>query len=92
MAQDSSSSVPSRPTMGFRAKTMIREWIVFALCLGLGAHVALGVLLHGSFGWPTETYGFYGIAFGVGIYVVVQVSRFVWRLIRGKRDARDFSH
>ncbi len=71
---------------------MIREWIVLALCLALGAHVALGVLLHGSLGWPTETYGFYGIAFGVVIYVVVQVSRSVWWLMRGKSKPSRLPH
>jgi hypothetical protein len=64
--------------MGFTKKTMIREWIVLALCLGLGAHVALGFLLHGSLNWPTEAYGFYGILFGVLIYGVVQTGRYVW--------------
>lgn len=71
---------------------MIREWIVLALCLGLGAHVALGVLLHGSLDWPTEAYGFYGIAFGVVIYLVVQVSRSVWWLLRGKSRASRIPH
>ncbi|MDH5587464.1 MAG: hypothetical protein OEZ05_12630, partial [Nitrospirota bacterium] len=70
----------------------IREWIVLALCLGLGAHVALGVLLHGSLGWPTEAYGFYGMAFGLVIYVVVQVSRSLWWLVKGKSKTVDFPH
>ncbi len=70
--------------MGFTKKTMIREWIVLALCLGLGAHVALGVLLHGSMDWPTESYGLYGIFFGIFIYVVVQVSRSLWRALKGQ--------
>ena len=65
-------------------KTVIREWIVLALCLGLGAHIALGFLLHGSLGWPTEAFGFYGIVFGVMVYVVVQVIRSVWWVWKGK--------
>ena len=70
--------------MGLTKKTMIREWIVLALCLGLGAHVALGVLLHGSLDWPTESYGLYGIYFGIFIYVVVQVSRSLWWTWKGQ--------
>jgi hypothetical protein len=70
--------------MGLTKKTMIREWIVLALCLGLGAHVALGVLLHGSLDWPTESYGLYGISFGIFIYVVVQVSRSLWSAWKGQ--------
>jgi hypothetical protein len=72
------------PTMGFTKKTMIREWIVLALCLGLGAHVALGVLLHGSLDWPTESYGLYGIFIGIFIYVVVQVCRSLWWAWKGQ--------
>ena len=72
------------PNMGFTKKTMVREWIVLALCLGLGAHVALGFLLHGGLDWSTEAYGFYGIFFGVLIYVVVQVNRSLWWVWKGK--------
>jgi hypothetical protein len=77
-------SYPSQYDMGFKKKTIIREWIVLAICLGLGAHVALGVLLHGSLDWPTESYGLYGIFFGIFIYVVVQVSRSVWWVWKGQ--------
>ncbi len=70
--------------MSVTKKTMIREWIVLALCLGLGAHVALGFLLHGGLGWPTEAYGFYGMAFGIGIYLVVQMIRSLWWVWKGK--------
>ena len=78
--------------MGFPTKTIIREWIVLALCLGLGAHVALGVLLHGSLGWSTEMFGYYGMAFGVVIYMVVQVGRSLWWLVRGKSKTAGFPH
>ena len=66
------------PNMGVTKKTMIREWIVLALCLGLGAHVALGFLLHGSLDWPTEAYGLYGVLFGGLIYIAVQAGRYAW--------------
>ncbi len=72
------------PYMGFTKKTMIREWIVLAICLGLGAHVALGFLLHGNLDWPTEAYGLYGIFFGIMIYVVVQVGRSIWWVWKGR--------
>lgn len=73
--------------MDFTKKTVIREWIVLALCLGFGAHIALGFLLHGSLGWPTEEFGFYGIVFGVMVYVVVQVIRSVWWVWKGKTQS-----
>ena len=72
--------------MGFSKKTVLREWIVCAICFGLGAHVALGVLLHGGRNWPTEWYGFYGALFGVFIYVMVQVGRSIWWVWKGKKS------
>jgi hypothetical protein len=71
--------------MGFSRKIILREWIVFALCLGLGAHVALGFLLHGESGWPTEWYGIYGAIFGLCIYVIVQIGRSFWWVWKGKK-------
>ena len=74
--------------MGFSKKTMVREWIVLALCLGVGAHVALGFLLHGAQDWPTESYGYYGIFFGVFIYVAVQIGRSLWWVRKGNRNTQ----
>jgi hypothetical protein len=74
--------------MGLSKKIMIREWIILALCLGLGAHVALGFLLHGEQNWPIESYGYYGIFFGVFIYVVVQIGRSLWWLKKGGRSTQ----
>jgi len=71
--------------MGFTKKTIVREWIVLAISLGFGAHVALGVLLHGSLDWRTEDFGFYGIFFGVFIYVVIQITRSVWHVWKGRK-------
>lgn len=74
--------------MGVSRKTMVREWIVLALCLGLGAHVALGFLLHGGQDWPTETYGYYGIFFGVFIYLAVQIARSLWWVTKGHKTTQ----
>ncbi|SLM47554.1 protein of unknown function [Nitrospira japonica] len=61
---------------------MLREWIIFALCLGVGGHVALGVMLHAPNLWPWSTAGFYGLLSGLLIYAVVQGGRLVWRMAR----------
>ena len=61
---------------------MIREWIIFALCLGIGGHVALGVMLHAPDLWPWSTAGFYGLISGLAVYTVVQASRGLWRILR----------
>ena len=61
---------------------MIREWIIFALCLGIGGHLALGVMLHAPDMWPWSTAGFYGLMSGVGVYALVQTARGIWKMLR----------
>lgn len=57
---------------------LAREWIVFALCLGAGGHLALGFVLHAPDLWPWSRAGLYGLLSGFAIYAGVQVVRFVW--------------
>jgi hypothetical protein len=61
---------------------MMREWIIFALCLGVGGHVALGVMLHAPDLWPWRTAGFYGLLSGLVIYAVIQGGRGLWKLFK----------
>jgi hypothetical protein len=65
---------------------MAREWIIFALCLGVGGHIALGVMLHAPDLWPWSRAGLYGLLSGLGLYAVVQVSRSIWRLSRNGKE------
>jgi hypothetical protein len=73
---------------------VIREWIIFALCLGVGGHVALGVMLHAPDLWPWSTAGFYGLLSGLTVYVVVQGGRGLWRFLRSSktREQQPSSH
>lgn len=66
---------------------MMREWIIFALCLGVGGHVALGVMLHMPDLWPWSTAGFYGLLSGLAIYAVVQGGRGLWKLFKSSGSA-----
>ena len=69
---------------------MAREWIIFAICLGLGGHIALAVVLHAPDLWPWSKAWLYGILSGFTLYVVVQVVRSIWWIFRGKHsDERD---
>lgn len=61
---------------------MMREWIIFALCLGVGGHVALGVVMHVPGFWPWSMTGFYGMLSGLAVYGLVQGGRVVWKLFR----------
>ena len=68
---------------------MIREWIIFALCLGAGGHIALGVMLHAPDMWPLSTAGLYGLVSGLVLYGFVQGSRILWRLSQGQPETGD---
>lgn len=61
---------------------MMREWIIFALCLGVGGHIALGVMLHAPDLWPWSTAGFYGLLSGLAVYAVVQGGRGLWKMFK----------
>ena len=69
---------------------LIREWIIFALCLGVGGHIALGFMLHAPDVWPWSRAGLYGLLSGLAVYTVVQASRLIWKAAR-KRQAPDSS-
>lgn len=62
---------------------LVREWIIFAVCLGIGGHVALGLVLHAP-ERPWGQAGTYGIYGGLAVYVVVQVCRWIWTYARSK--------
>lgn len=70
---------------------MAREWIIFAISLGLGGHIALGVVLHAPDLWPWSKAWFYGLLSGLALYVVIQVVRSLWWICRGSKggDERD---
>jgi hypothetical protein len=65
---------------------MAREWIIFAICLGLGGHIALGVMLHAPNLWPWSRAGLYGLLSGLALYGAVQLGRSIWRLNRTAKE------
>ncbi len=67
---------------------MIREWIIFAICLGLGGHIALGVVLHAPELWSLRDAGFNGLLAGLGVYLAVQLFRWLWRAVKGFPKAK----
>jgi len=68
---------------------LLREWIIFALSLGLGGHIALAIVLHDPQAWPWTQAGLRGLLIGISVYVVVQVLRSVWWLSRGRGKRPD---
>ncbi len=64
-----------------RSKWMT-EWIIFALCLGLGGHLALALLLHFP-ERPVETLWRDGVLLSLAAYVCVQLLRAAWRRYKG---------
>jgi hypothetical protein len=65
---------------------LAREWIIFALCLGTGGHLALGFVLHAPDLWPWSRAGLYGLLSGLVIYILVQVVRFLWSRVQAKES------
>jgi hypothetical protein len=61
---------------------MTQEWIIIALCLGVGGHIALGVVMHAPGFWPWSTTGLYSILCGLAVYGLVQGARVFWKLFR----------
>lgn len=53
----------------------MQEWIIFALCLGIGGHIALGVVMHAPGLWPWSTTGFYSLLSGLAVYGLVHAGR-----------------
>lgn len=71
---------------------MVREWIIFALCLGLGGHIALAVVLHAPERWPWSHAGLYGLVLGAGVYGTVQLIRALWWAVRGRSKTESLSN
>lgn len=64
---------------------MMREWIIFAICLGFGGHVALGIILHAPQLWSWQDAGLRGLLIGLALYVAVHVGRSLWWVVRGRQ-------
>lgn len=60
---------------------LVREWIIFAICLGAGAHIILGMILHAPESWPLSTAWVNGILLSLSLYVLVQVIRSLYWLL-----------
>lgn len=66
--------------------TWAREWVLFAVCLGIGGHLALGFVLHAPERWPRNQAGFYGVLSGLAVYATVQAVRWIWTHVRVKQS------
>lgn len=71
-----------------RKSKAIREWIIFALSIGLGAHIVLGFMLHSPETWPLQSLWFYGLLISISVYIGVQLCRSVWWLFRNHSHAQ----
>jgi hypothetical protein len=90
MSLNIGSSVIACPPMEHLQKTAIaREWIIFAISLGLGGHVVLGLMLHAPDIWSWNEAGLQGLLIGLSAYVAVQLSRSVWWVVRGSRRSQN---
>jgi hypothetical protein len=65
-----------------------REWIIFALSIGLGGHVALGVVLHDPSPRQWQDIGWNVVFFGLCIYILFQGGRSLFLFLRSRRATR----
>jgi len=65
-----------------------REWIIFALSIGLGGHVALGIVLHDPSPKQWQDIGWNVVFFGFFIYILFQAARSVFIVVRARRANR----
>lgn len=66
---------------------MVREWMIFAICLGFGGHVALGLILHAPDLWSWQNAGRRGLLIGLGVYAMAQLVRSLWWIARRRSSA-----
>ena len=72
-----------------RKTVLAREWVIFALSIGLGGHVALGFMMHNSTPERWQAIGWNALFFGLLVYVTVQAGRSIVLAIRSFRTKRD---
>jgi hypothetical protein len=72
-----------------RKTVWLREWIIFALSIGLGGHVALGLILHDPSSELWRNIGWNAFFIGLFIYAAIQACRSIFVAIRARRMKRD---
>jgi hypothetical protein len=74
-----------------RKTAWAREWIIFALSMGLGGHIALGLVLHDPAGRQWQDMGWNAIFIGLFVYAAFQAGRSILLTIRARRTKREIS-
>ena len=74
-----------------RKTVWLREWIIFALSIGLGGHVALGLILHDPTSSLWQNIGWKTFFIGLFIYAVIQAGRSIVMAIRSRRMKRSIA-
>ncbi len=67
-------------------QAIAREWIIFAISMGLGGHIVLGIILHKPEVWPWSRAGTYALLLGLAVYLAVQLCRSLWWLLKAGRE------
>ena len=68
-----------------KKKTVFRECIVFAVSIGAGAHIALGLILHSPDTWDWNHTAVHVTLIGLSVYVFIQIARSCWWLFKGRK-------
>ncbi|MBQ27932.1 MAG: hypothetical protein CMH81_07330 [Nitrospiraceae bacterium] len=66
--------------------TLFREWIIFAIAMGAGAHISLGLILHAPDKWDWGHTAVYTFLIGLSVYITIQVGRSCWWFLMKRRS------
>ena len=69
-----------------KKKTVFREWIIFAVSMGAGAHIALGLILHAPGKWDWDHTAAHIILIGLSVYISAQILRSLWWFFKGRKQ------
>ena len=72
-----------------RKMALAREWIIFALSIGIGGHVAFGLVLHDPLQQRWQEIGWNILFIGLFVYIIVQAGRSLFTAIRARQTRRD---
>jgi len=66
-----------------------REWIIFALSIGVGGHLAFALVLHDPVQQRWQAIGWNGFLIGLLVYIAVQACRSIFVILRAHQSKRN---
>ncbi len=68
-----------------KKKTVFRECIIFAVSIGAGAHIALGLILHSPDTWDWNHTATHIGLIALSVYIAIQTGRSLWWFFKRRK-------